>query len=147
MTLILSWRTRIGNIYIQTDRYISSSTEGWDLESNGSHDELEAPTESQVSQKMGKRRKTLGPSFFTLSGGIMKRDPRTANRIDSLLSKMMAQPSNIRYSPHVDKNLDYLYTSLELDMINMVAEEFRAKEEEEPEEKDELPLEDAATDQ
>ena len=117
------------------------------MESNGSHDELEAPTDSQVSQKMGKRRKTLGPSFFTLSGGIMKRDPRTANRIDSLLSKMMAQPSNIRYSPHVDKNLDYLYTSLELDMINMVADEFRAKEEEEPEEEDELPLEDAATDQ
>jgi hypothetical protein len=117
------------------------------LESNGSLDELEAPTESQVSQKNGQRRKTLGPSFFTLSGGIMKRDPRTANRIDSLLSKMMAQPSNIRYSSHIDKNLDYLYTSLELDMITMVADEFRAREEEEPEKEDELPLEDTATNQ
>ena len=67
------------------------------------------------------RRKTIGPSFFTLSGGILKRDPRTSNRIDSMLTRMIEGSSDTKYSPHIDKNLDYLHTCLQLDMISMVA--------------------------
>ena len=67
------------------------------------------------------RRKTIGPSFFTLSGGILKRDPRTSNRIDSMLTRMIEGGPDTKYSPHIDKNLDYLHTCLQLDMISMVA--------------------------
>ena len=84
------------------------------------------------------RRKTLGPSFFTLSGGILKRDPRTSNRIDSLLSRMMEDEHPAAYSPHVERNLEYLYTSLQLDMISIAAELYRPDEAEE--EEDEEPL-------
>lgn len=71
----------------------------------------------------------MGPSFFTLSGGILQRDPRTSNRIDSMLTRMLEDDARPRYSPHVDKNLDYLHTSLQLDMISMVALESRFPEE------------------
>ena len=71
------------------------------------------------------RDRALGPSFFTLSGGILQRDPRTSNRIDSMLTRMLEEDTRPRYSPHVDKNLDYLHTSLQLDMISMVALESR----------------------
>jgi hypothetical protein len=67
------------------------------------------------------RKRTLAPSFFNLSGGILQRDPRTSNRIDSMLARMLEEDAAPRYSPHVDKNLDYLHTSLQLDMISMVA--------------------------
>ena len=70
------------------------------------------------SSKPGRR--PIGPSFFTLSGGILKRDHRTSNRIDSMLSRML-EDSTSDYSPHVDKNLDCLHTSLQLDMISMIA--------------------------
>lgn len=85
-----------------------------------------AASEEEVPEGPRKRprRKSLGPSFFTLSGGILKRDPRTSNRIDALLTRMMEQPEQVRYSPHVEKNLDYLHTSLQLDMISMVAEDY-----------------------
>lgn len=72
--------------------------------------------------------RTLGPSFFTLSGGILQRDPRTSNRIDSMLTRMLEDDTTSKYSPHVDKNLDYLHTSLQLDMISMVALESRLSE-------------------
>lgn len=75
------------------------------------------------------KRRTLGPSFFTLSGGILQRDPRTSNRIDSMLTRMLEEDTVTKYSPHVDKNLDYLHTSLQLDMISMVALESRSDEE------------------
>ena len=72
--------------------------------------------------------RTLGPSFFTLSGGILQRDPRTSNRIDSMLTRMLGDDTSSKYSPHVDKNLDYLHTSLQLDMISMVALESKPLE-------------------
>ncbi len=68
-------------------------------------------------------RRIIGPSFFTLSGGILKRDPRTSNRIDSMLTRMIDDSSKTPYSAHVDKNLDYLHTCLQLDMISMAAQE------------------------
>ena len=75
------------------------------------------------------RRRTIGPSFFTLSGGILKRDPRTSNRIDSMLTRMLDDDSAANYSQHIDKNLDYLHTCLQLDMISMVALESKLDEE------------------
>lgn len=65
-------------------------------------------------------RKPIGPSFFTLSGGILKRDPRASNTIDAMLERMLDGPVPT-CSPHVDKNLDYLHTCLQLDMISMAA--------------------------
>lgn len=67
------------------------------------------------------KKRAIGPSFFTLSGGILRRDPRTSNRIDSMLTRMLDDGPRVKYSGHVDKNLDYLHTSLQLDMISMVA--------------------------
>lgn len=66
-------------------------------------------------------RRVIGPSFFTLSGGILKREPRTSNRIDAALTKMFEEGTARPYSGHVDKNLDYLHTYLQLDMISMAA--------------------------
>ncbi|HIJ16962.1 MAG TPA: hypothetical protein HA364_04200, partial [Thermoplasmata archaeon] len=34
-----------------------------------------------------------------------------------------------KYSPHIDKNLDYLHTCLQLDMISMVALESKLDDE------------------
>ncbi len=103
---------------------------GWDLGSVRSQSEQEdgAELDVPVSPRRRPRRKSLGPSFFSLSGGIMKRDPRTANRIDALLTRMMEQETPAPYSAHVERNLDYLYTSLQLDMISMVAEEYRLQD-------------------
>lgn len=75
-------------------------------------------------------RRVIGPSFFTLSGGILKRDPRTSNRIDSMLTRMIDDSSKTPYSAHVDKNLDYLHTCLQLDMISMAAQELGPSAEE-----------------
>lgn len=71
--------------------------------------------------------KTQETSFFALSGGIIKRDARTANRIDSLLMRMMESCTGTAYSAKIDKNLDYLHTSLQLDMITMFAETCRPR--------------------
>lgn len=68
-------------------------------------------------------------SIFTLSGGVMRDRARTANRIDGLLTKMMESPSTVKYLPNIDKNLDYLFTSLQLDMIHIVALDVSAREE------------------
>lgn len=94
---------------------------------------LEEPVVDRHEQELASvarstRRRTIGPSFFTLSGGILKRDPRTSNRIDSMLTNMLEAEPSKAYSPHVDKNLDYLHTSLQLDMISMVALEARPAE-------------------
>lgn len=103
------------------------------MESTGEHAEpvVDRYSESDSAEEKRPRRRQLGPSFFTLSGGILKSDPRTSNRIDSLLEKMMDDPASSTYSPHVDRNLDFLYTYLQLDMIKMVADEYRPEEKEE----------------
>ena len=59
--------------------------------------------------------------FFRLSGGILRANARTSNRIDDLLRKMVQDQNSSRYIPNIDKNLDYLHTSLKLDMIGRVA--------------------------
>ena len=59
--------------------------------------------------------------FFRLSGGILRANARTSNRIDDLLRKMVQDQNCSRYMPNIDKNLDYLYTYLKLDMIGRVA--------------------------
>lgn len=59
--------------------------------------------------------------FFRLSGGILRANARTSNRIDDLLRKMVQDQNCSRYIPNIDKNLDYLHTSLKLDMIGRVA--------------------------
>jgi hypothetical protein len=59
---------------------------------------------------------------FALSGGLM-RSSVTSNRIDSLLSRMIERPGACRYVQNVDQNLDYLFTSLQLDMIRIIADE------------------------
>ncbi len=62
------------------------------------------------------------PKLFSLSGGIMRQRVRTSNKIDGLLTRMMEHPEAGKYLPFIDRNLDYLFTSLQLDMITMQAE-------------------------
>ena len=95
---------------------------------------LEEPVVDRHNESPGYRgtqyqraRKNLGPSFFTLSGGILRRDHRTANRIDSMLSRMISDSELTSYSQHVDKNLDLLHTHLQLDMILMVANDLESR--------------------
>lgn len=59
--------------------------------------------------------------FFRLSGGILRSNARTSNRIDDLLRKLVEDNNCSRYMPNIDKNLDYLFTYLKLDMIGRVA--------------------------
>ena len=66
--------------------------------------------------------------IFSLSGGVMSKS-QTANRIDGLLSKMLESPGSCRYVGNIDKNLDYLFTHLQLDMIERVARDAAAREE------------------
>jgi hypothetical protein len=73
--------------------------------------------------------------LFSLSGGIMRQRVKTSNKIDGLLSRMMEHPEAGKYLPFIDRNLDYLFTSLQLDMITMAAEkceEERLERREEP---------------
>ncbi len=67
--------------------------------------------------------------IFSLSGGVMKTSAQTANRIDGLLSKMLEHPDSCKYVGDIDKNLDYLFTHLQLDMIDRVAKDAISREE------------------
>ncbi len=69
-----------------------------------------------------------GLAIFNLSAGIMRERARTSNRIDGLLTKMMEHSTTVKYLADIDKNLDYLFTSLQLDMINTVAKEVSARD-------------------
>jgi len=71
-------------------------------------------------------------SIFSLSGGLMRPAAKTANRIDGLLARMLLQPGTGGYKENIDKNLDYLFTSLQLDMINMAAEGSAEEQEQSP---------------
>ena len=66
--------------------------------------------------------------IFSLSAGVMKPGARTANRIDGLLARMLENPSSCKYVKDIDKNLDYLFTHLQLDMIGRVAKETASRE-------------------
>ncbi len=64
-----------------------------------------------------KKRPGLHPGFFSLSGGVMRDRSGSGNRIDYLLAKMLERPDSL-YVPNIDRNLDCLYTSLQLEMID-----------------------------
>jgi len=104
------------------DTYVSSK-KGWDLETVKRIDEpavdrwSERPAASDASEFSEKG----DLPFFRLSGGILRANARTSNRIDDLLRKMVQDQNSSRYIPNIDKNLDYLHTSLKLDMIGRVA--------------------------
>ena len=89
------------------------------------------PEEARVFDEDSARRaalqkELLSSSFFNLSGGIMKEEKSSSwSSIDGLLCKLMAQSDSKRFTKHVDRNLDYLHTSLQLDMIRMVAEDIK----------------------
>lgn len=72
--------------------------------------------------------------FFRLSGGLMRSSSKTSNRIDGLLTRLMEHPSSCGYRSSLDGNLDYLLTSLQLDMIGMVANNYSESYEQDAEE-------------
>ena len=93
-------------------------------ESNGDTPLDSGAPDRRDSNKRDDRRSMLDPTFFNLSGGILK-EQRSAstNSIDDILKRLMdSQPSGSRTAKHVDRNLDYLHTCLQLDMIRMIAE-------------------------
>ncbi len=61
-------------------------------------------------------------SIFSLSGGVMKNPDAAGDGIDGLLDHIVSLPSSGAYHTNVDRNLDYLFTSLQLDVINSIAE-------------------------
>jgi len=69
-----------------------------------------------------------GLDIFSLSAGVMTAQSRTANRIDGLLAHLLESPSGSRYIGNIDRNLDYLFTHLQLDMIERVARDVSERE-------------------
>jgi len=67
-----------------------------------------------------------GMDIFRLSGGVIG-PAKTSNRIDGLLGRMLVHQSSGKYLGDVDKNLDFLYTSLQLDLIERVAKDFSSR--------------------
>jgi hypothetical protein len=93
---------------------------GWDLEKSTRVSEPEVERlEAALSEEESED--APGMDIFRLSGGVLGSATRTSNRIDGLLAKMLANPGSGRYLGDIDKNLDYLYTSLQLDLIDRVA--------------------------
>jgi hypothetical protein len=72
----------------------------------------------------------VGIEAFRLSGAVFGPATKTSNRIDDLLTRMLRHPGLGKYLGNVDKNLDYLYTCLQLDLIGRVAEDVAEKEKE-----------------
>ena len=89
--------------------------ERWEEESSAEHDE----------QQVGMR-------IFGLSGGVLGHSSRTSNRIDGLLLKMIENQSSAKYLGDIDRNLDYLFTCLQLDLIERIARDVSPIEEDEP---------------
>ena len=104
------------------DTYVSSK-KGWDLETVKRIDEpaVDRWSEQPASSERDASAVKGDLPFFRLSGGILRANARTSNRIDDLLRKMIQDQNSSRYIPNIDKNLDYLHTSLKLDMIGRVA--------------------------
>jgi len=100
----------------------ASSKKGWDLETVKRIDEpaVDKWSERSAASEANESSVKGDLPFFRLSGGILKTNARTSNRIDDLLRKLVEDNSS-RYMPNIDKNLDYLFTYLKLDMIGRVA--------------------------
>ena len=94
------------------------------IENDESRSDTASERKAERTEDSG--RGVVDPSFFNLSGGIL-REGKAPYRgsIDDLLSKLMSQSTDTRLSKHVDRNLDYLHTCLQLDMIRMIAEEIQ----------------------
>jgi hypothetical protein len=101
----------------------ASSKKGWDLETVKRIDEpaVDRWSERSAASDAGESSVEGVLPFFRLSGGIMKTNARTSNRIDDLLRKLVEDNNGSRYMPNIDKNLDYLFTYLKLDMVGRVA--------------------------
>ena len=101
----------------------ASSKKGWDLETVKRIDEpaVDRWSERSAASDAGESSVEGVLPFFRLSGGIMKTNARTSNRIDDLLRKLVEDNNSSRYMPNIDKNLDYLFTYLKLDMVGRVA--------------------------
>jgi hypothetical protein len=98
---------------------------GWDLEK--SIRVSEPAVERAESLPEGDLEEAAGLDIFRLSGGVLGTSARTSNRIDGLLAKMLASPDSGKYLGNIDKNLDYLYTSLQLDLIDRVARDVSSR--------------------
>lgn len=82
--------------------------------------------DDELKEQGPPRKDYWNTSFFDLSGGIL-REQRSdrGTSLDDLLYKLMSHTPNTRLAKHVDRNLDYLHTSLQLDLIRMVAEDIQ----------------------
>jgi len=85
--------------------------------------------DEELSEELDKGQ--AGMEVFRLSGGVLRPSTRTSNRIDGLLVRMLENQSSSKYLGDIDKNLDYLYTSLQLDLIGRVADDVKLKNQEE----------------
>jgi len=74
-------------------------------------------------QKRDRASGSLDDKFFALSGGILRTGPsaRTSNRFEGLLGQMVSHPAAGTYSRDVERNLEFLHISLQLDMLSMIA--------------------------
>jgi hypothetical protein len=104
---------------------------GWDLEKSTriTEPEVERWSEVAAAPENEERGPRTDLEIFSLSGGVMRSRAQTANRIDGLLSRMLENPSSCKYVRDIDKNLDYLFTHLQLDMIERVAKDSTSREE------------------
>jgi hypothetical protein len=104
---------------------------GWDLEKSTriTEPEVERWGEVAAAPENEERGPRTDLEIFSLSGGVMRSRAQTANRIDGLLSRMLENPSSCKYVRDIDKNLDYLFTHLQLDMIERVAKDSTSREE------------------
>jgi hypothetical protein len=103
----------------------ASSKKGWDLETVKRIDEpaVDRWGEQSAASETSESSVLRDLPFFRLSGGILKTNARTSNRIDDLLRKLVEDDNGSRYMSNIDKNLDYLFTYLQLDMIGRVAKD------------------------
>jgi len=124
-------------IYIyKSDYTYRGCTEGWDLTEESLVLEPAVDRWAELSRFADTKPKEGEPKidFMRLSAGVMApRHRATSNRIDGLLSKMVDTSHVVKYSEDTDKNLDYLFTYLQLDMINILAENC-TREPDDPEE-------------
>jgi aminoglycoside/choline kinase family phosphotransferase len=104
---------------------------GWELEKSTRFAEPEVKRwgEASAAPKNEDHDSNQEIEIFNLSGGVMKSRAQTANRIDGLLVRMLENPSSCKYVKDIDRNLDYLFTHLQLDMIARVAKDTASKEE------------------
>lgn len=70
----------------------------------------------------------------------MRPAAKTSNRIDGLLARMIVQPMAGKYVADIDKNLDFLFTSLQLDMINMAVDSSSEEALQRPNRRPEMPV-------